>query len=370
MRRYFCFNLIISDAVTAHLKEKALKKKLKYLAAILSCVITQTSFSAEEKILNVYTWSGVIPDVVIQQFEKETGIKVNFSTYDSNEVMYAKLKTSKNAGYDVIEPSSYYVDRMRRQGMLEKLDKARLPNFRNLNPDFLNQSYDPQNQFSQPFIWGITGIFTNKTQIPPGSVNRWSDLWENQYHDKLMLLDDTREVFSMGLKVLGYSVNDNNPAHIKEAYLKLKELLPNIKLFSNAVLSIAIDEDAGIGMAWNGDLYKAHLENPHLNFVYPKDGFVIWVDNFAIPKGVLHRDNAYLFLNYMLREDVARKVALDNHFPTPNLAAWKSLPVEIKNNPTAYPPRKVLRRGEFQTDIGDEALMLYEKYWEQLKMGG
>lgn len=345
-------------------------KLLRFIIAASLLCMTQMLYAAEEKIVNVYTWSGVIPDAIIQQFEKETGIKVNFSTFDSNEIMYAKLKASKNAGYDVIEPSSYFIDRMRRQGMLEKLDKSKLSLFKNLNPSFLDAAYDPHNDYSIPFIWGITGIFVNSHYISPTSITRWSDLWDKKYHDQLMMLDDMREVFSMALRVLGYSANDANPQHIEEAYQKLKELHPNVKIFSTAVLSMLIDEDAHVGMAWNGDVYKANKENAHLKFVYPKDGFVIWVDNFAIPKDAPHRDNAYQFLNFMLRADIARKVALDNNFPTPNLAAQKLLPSEMKDNPVVYPPQEVLRRGEFQTDVGDEALALYEKYWERLKMGG
>lgn len=330
----------------------------------------QIGFAANDKIVNVYAWSGVIPDSAIQQFEKETGIKVNFSTYDSNEIMYAKLKASKNPGYDIVEPSSYYIDRMRRQGMLEKLDKSKLSHFRNLNPDFLNAPYDPKNNFSLPFVWGVTGIFVNKNYINPKTITRWSDLWDKKYADQLMMLDDTREVFSMALRVLGYSVNDDNPAHIEKAYQKLKELLPNVKIFSSAVLSILIDEDAHVGMAWNGDVYKSSKENHALEFIFPQDGFVIWVDNFAIPKDAPHRENAYKFLNFMLRAEVARDIALDNNFPTPNLAAQKLLPADVKNNPVVYPSHDVLRRGEFQTDVGDDALAQYEKYWERLKMGG
>ncbi len=343
---------------------------MKTVLALLLSVFATPILAANENVVNVYSWSGVIPDAVIQQFEKESGVKVNFSTFDSNEVMYAKLKASKNPGYDIIEPSSYYIDRMRRQGMLEKLDKTKLSHFNNLNPDFLNAPYDPHNNFSVPFIWGVTGIFVNQDYFPAESLARWSDLWEKRFTDKLMMLDDTREVFSMALRVLGYSVNDSNPEHIKQAYLKLKELLPNIKIFSSAVLSILIDEDAHVGMAWNGDVYKAYKENPQLRFIFPKDGFVIWVDNFAIPKDAPHRTNAYKFLNFMLRADIARTVALDNHFPTPNLAGQKLLPPEIRNNPIVYPSHDILRRGEFQTDVGDEALSLYEKYWERLKMGG
>lgn len=339
---------------------------------ILSCLFFSPCLhAADDNVLNLYTWSGVIPDFIIQQFEKETGIKVNFSTYDSNETMYAKIKATADAGYDVIEPSSYYIDRMRRQRMLEKIDKSRLSHFKNEDPEFLNQSYDPHNQFSIPFIWGVTGIFLSTNDLPQNSITRWADLWEKKYENQLMLLDDSREVFAIALLSLGYSINDANPEHIKQAYLKLKELSPNIKVFkSDGVITILIDEDVSVGMAWNGDLYKAKKENSKLEFIYPKDGFVIWVDSFAIPVNAPHRDNAYTFLNFMLRADVAKAVSLSNDYPTPNLAAKKLLPKEIRDNPIVYPAHAVLRRGQFQTDISDEALELYERYWEKLKMEG
>lgn len=338
---------------------------------LASCAFISCAQAAEEKILNLYAWSGEIPEIIIQQFEKETGIKVNFSTYDSNEIMYAKMNATKNPGYDIIEPSSYYVDRMNRQHMLEKLDKAKLPNFKNLNPEFLNQSYDPHTDYSLPFVWGVTGIFVNKDYYDPKTIKKWSDLWNPKYQDQLMLLDDSREVFSIALLQLGYSVNDNNPEHIKQAYLKMHGLIPNIKLFkSDGVITILIDEDATIGMAWNGDLFKAKKENPNLDFIFPEDGFVIWVDNFAIPKHAPHMENAYKFLNFILRADVAKTASLWNQYPTPNLAAKKLLPAEIRNNPIIYPSHDVLKRGHFQMDINDEALEEYEKFWEKFKMEG
>lgn len=349
---------------------KILLKKILPLIASSALLLMTSNLFAADNILNVYTWSGEVTDASIKQFEKETGIKVNFSTYDSNEVMYAKLKADKNSGYDIVEPSSYYTDRMRRQDMLEKLDKTKLPNLKNINPTFLNQAYDPETNYSAPYVWGVTGIFLNKDYHPAGSVKRWSDLWDKKFANQLMLLDDSREVFSMALRVLGYSVNDSNPEHIKQAYLKLKELLPNIKIFNSSAVSILVDEDASVGMCWNGDLFKAKKENPHLEFVYPKDGFIIWVDNFAIPKNAPHRDNAHRFINFMLQAEIGKAAVLETSFTTCNLAAQKLLPADIKNNTTIYPTHEVLSRGEFQADIGDEALALYEKYWERLKIGG
>ena len=341
---------------------------LVFLALTMIGVMDQAW--AGQNSLNVYAWSGEVPDFVIQQFEKETGIKVNFSTYDSNEVMYAKLKADKSNGYDLVEPSSYYLDRMRRQNMVVELDKTQLTNFKNLNSLFLNPAYDPTSSYSVPFIWGVTGIFVNKEYHDHTSLKRWADFWDKRFADQIMLLDDSREVFSIALRTLGYSANDNNPEHIKQAYLKLKELLPNVKIFNSAPISILIDEDATVGMVYNGDLYKAKSENPQLEFIYPKDGFIIWVDNFAIPKNAPHRENAYKFLNFLLRADIAKAIVMETYFPTTNSAAQKLLPAEIRDNPTVFPAREVMRHGEFQTDIGDGALALYEKYWERLKMGG
>lgn len=342
----------------------------KWLLIILTCLMPLCA-QAESKVVNVYAWTGEIPDFIIDQFEKETGIKVNFSTYENNEIMYTKLKATKNSGYDVVMPSSYFVDRMRKQGMLLKLDRSKIPNWKYLNPDLLNPTYDPHSLYHEPFIWGVTGIFVNKNYFKPKDINAWSDFWEPRFINQLMLLDDSREVFSMALLTLGYSANDTNPAHIHEAFLKLKTLMNNVKVFSSeTVISIIIDEDATIGMAWNGDAYKAIQDNKDVSFIYPKDGFVIWVDTLAIPTDAPHKDAAYAFLNFLTRPDVAARAALVTNFPTANLTAQKSMPAAIQNNPDIYPSKSVLKRGQFQTDVGDTTLALYEQYWEELKIGG
>jgi spermidine/putrescine transport system substrate-binding protein len=326
---------------------------------------------AEDKIVNVYAWSGEIPDTVVRQFEKATGIRVNLSTYDNNEIMYAKLRANKHAGYDVVNPSSYFVDRMRKQGMLEKLDKSKLPNVKYLDPAYLQADYDKGMAYSLPHVSGVTGIFVNTNYYATTKLTKWADLWDARYDNKLMLLNDTREVFSMALLMLGFSANDQDPAHIKAAYLKLKALMRNVKVFSSeTVTSIIIDEDATLGMAWNGDVFKAAKENPSVAFIFPQEGFVIWVDNLVIPENAPHKENAYAFINFMMRPEMAKEVALSTNFSTANLAAQALLPPNIRQNPTIYPPPSVLRRGQFQTDVSDETASLLEKYWEELKMGG
>jgi len=342
---------------------------MRVLRFLFLLLLPLVSLAASD-VVNIYAWTGEVPDSVIRQFENETGIKVNIATYGNNEIMYAKLRASAKSGYDLVMPSSYFVDRMRRQHMLEPLDKSKLPNWRHLNHDFLNPAYDPGAAYSLPYIWGVTGIFLNANRYAANSVTRWSNLWESRFNNQLLLLDDTREAFSMALMSLGYTANDTNPEHIKQAFIKLQALMKNVKVFSSdTVASIIIDEDATIGMAWNGDIFKASLENKSIRFIYPAEGFVIWVDNFAIPKNAPHKDTAYQFLNFILRPDIAKIVALNTHFPITNQSGQQLLPADIRNNPMIYPSKDVLRRGQFQTDVGDDTLSLYEKYWEELKMG-
>lgn len=325
---------------------------------------------AENRTVNVYAWAGEIPDQVIRQFEKETGIKVNFSEYENGEIMYAKLRATPHAGYDLVIVSSNLTDRMARQHMLTPLDKSLLPNWKNLNPDFLNTAFDPGSRYTSPFIWGITGIFVNDKYYSPLKIKKWSDLWGEQYQNQFLMLDDMRDDFSVALFTLGYSVNDNNPAHIREAFLKLKQLKSNIKVFStDTVVSIITDEDATLGMAFNGDAFKASEENNHIKFIYPQDGFLIWIDSLAIPNNAPHIKEAHQFINFIQRPDIAKTIALYTGFPTANLAGQKLLPESIQHNPTVYPAKTILRRGQYQLDISNNTLALYEKYWEELKMG-
>ena len=343
--------------------------KLNYLLASLLCLLLiNPALAAEDKIINFYNWSAYTPDSVIEMFTKETGIKVNYSTFDSNETMYSKLKSAPHSEYDIIVPSNYFIDRMINEGMLHALDKSKLPNFKLLDPFFLNQPFDPNNRYSIPYLWGTTGIVINQYYISNyNDINSWQDLWKPEYTNKLMLLNDSREVFSMVLISLGYSVNDHDPAHLEQAYKRLLQLLPNIKLFNNdAVANTYIDEDATLGMAWNGDAYLASQENSNILYHYPREGFVIWIDNFAIPKNAPHIENSYKFINFLLRPDIAKIITTSVGFATPNHAAYELLPTEIKNNPRLYPSKEILKRGQYQRYVG-KATPIYEKYWQLLK---
>jgi len=324
---------------------------------------------ASPKVLNIYAWTNYVPNEVLQQFSKETGIKVHLAEYDSNETMYAKLKASPQAGYDVIIPSSYFIERMIHQNMLTKIDLAKIPNIKNLNPAFLHQTFDPHNEYSLPYLWGATGIVVNTDYIDPKNVQRWQDLWQEQFKNQLMMINDIRDVFGIVLLELGYPINDKNPEHIKQAYIELKKLLPNIKIFnSDAEQTIYIDEDAILGMGYNGDIHLTQQENPKVKFIYPKEGFIIWIDNLAITKNAPNEENAYKFINFLLRPDIAKAIMIGVGYTSPNIEAIKLMPKEIQTDPTVNPTKEILRHGHLQDDLG-EAMPVYEKYWELLKVG-
>jgi spermidine/putrescine transport system substrate-binding protein len=326
-------------------------------------------FAAEKKVLDLYNWTEYMPEAVLKQFTKETGIKVSYSTYDSNETMYAKLKALKGKGYDLVVPSTYFVSRMRNEGMLQKLDRSKIPNFKNLDPKLLGGPYDPGNEYSVPYLWGTTGIAVNNKLVAPGTVQKWADLWDPKYKDSVLLLDDVRDVFSMGLRTLGYSVNDTDEAHIKEAYLKLKDLMPNVKMFNSETPKVFfIEEEVVLGMNWNGETYKGITENKDLGYVYPKEGAMLWMDSLVIPKGAAHVENAHKFIDFLLRPEIAKMVSEEIGYATPNLEAVKLLPTEVRENRVIYPNEDDLKNAEFQTDVG-EAITTYEKYWEALKVG-
>lgn len=338
------------------------------MKTLLFCLFMfATNVFASDSILNVFVWGNEIPDSIVRQFERDTGIKVNLSTYESNEAMYAKLKMTHRA-YDIIQPSSYYIKRMVKDDLIEPIDKNKLPLLSNLMPLFSHPVYDKQGRYSVPLIWGATGIFVNDKYYDAKKIKAWKDLSNKRYKNQLLLIDDPREVFSMALLALGLSPNDNHVATIKQAHQFLLNLLPNIKLYaSDAVATIIADEDARIGMAWNGDIARAREANQSITFIYPEEGFIVWSDNLAIAKDAPHRDNAYQFIHYCLRAEIAKQIALETGYAITNQAGIAELPQAVRKSELLYPNASILKRAIQQTDFSDSARVRYEHVWENLK---
>jgi spermidine/putrescine transport system substrate-binding protein len=330
--------------------------------------LTTNSF-ANDSVVNVYNWTDYIPNQVIEQFEKQTGITVNYSEFTSNDEMYAKLRANPNIGYDVVVPSSYFVSRMAKQHMLHKLDFKQLPNLKYIDKIFLNKSYDPHNKYSVPFFWGSTIIAVNKKYINPKEINSWKDLWQPRFKDQILILNDLRDAFAVPLIANHASINSRDPNTIKQAYLSLKSLWPNIKLItSNNVPSVLADEDANIGIAWSADIFSAREDNPNIVAIYPKEGFAIWVDNMVILNNAPHLANAYKFINFIMQPKITAEIAENVNYSTVNSSARKLLPKTMRNSPILYPNKHTLARSQFESYVGN-ADKLYKNYWERFRAG-
>lgn len=346
-----------------------MKKWSHWLAAGALALGMQGAQADDGNTLYFYNWTEYVPPGLLEQFTKETGIKVIYSTYESNESMYAKLKTWKEGAYDLVVPSTYFVARMRNEGMLQKIDKAQLSNFKNLDPNLLNKPFDPNNDYSIPYIWGATAIGVNTDAIDAKSVQSWADLWKPEYKQSLLLTDDAREVFQVALRKLGLSGNTRDPKEINAAYEELKKLMPNVLAFnSDNPGNPYMEGEVNLGMIWNGSAYVARQAGTPLEVVWPKEGGIFWMDNLAIPANAKNKAGALKLINFLLRPDVAAKVAETIGYPTPNLAAKALLPKAVANDASLYPPAEVIKNGEWQNDVGDASVQ-YETLFQKLKAG-
>lgn len=317
----------------------------------------------------LYTWSEYVPDGLLDDFTKETGIKVIVSSLESNETLYAKLKTQgADGGYDIIAPSNYFVSKMAREGMLKELDHSKLPVIQELDPDWLNKSYDPNNKYSLPQLLGAPGIAYNTQTYKGSDFTSWGDLWKPEFAGKVQLLDDAREVFNIALLKLGKNPNTQDPAEIKAAYEELLKLRPNVLSFnSDNPANAFISGEVEVGQLWNGSVRIAKKEQPgSIDMIFPKEGPVLWVDNLAIPSTSKNPDGAHKLINYLLGAKAAEKLTLAIGYPTANVEAKKVLPKEITEDPAIYPTAELLRTANWQEDVG-EAVELYEKYYQELK---
>ncbi|QKJ86797.1 spermidine/putrescine ABC transporter substrate-binding protein PotD [Paramixta manurensis] len=346
-----------------------MKKWSCMLAAGALALGLHSAVAADNNTLYFYNWTEYVPPGLLEQFTKETGIKVIYSTYESNESMYAKLKTYKDGAYDLVVPSTYFVAKMRNEGMIQKIDKSQLSNFHNLDPNLLNKSFDPNNDYSIPYIWGATAIGVNSDEIDPATVTRWADLWKPEYKQSLLLTDDAREVFQVALRKLGYSGNTTDPKQIDAAYQELKKLMPNVLAFnSDNPGNPFMEGEVNLGMVWNGSAYVARQAGTPLQIIWPKEGGIFWMDSLAIPANAKNKQGALKLINFLLRPDVAAKVAETIGYPTPNLAARKLLPKAVADDKSLYPDNAIIKNGEWQDDVG-AASVQYETLFQKLKAG-
>ena len=341
-------------------------KKFFAKLAVTAMAFSSVVANAAEK-LYVYNWTEYVPSSLLEQFTKETGIEVIYSTFESNEEMYSKLKLSNSTGYDIVFPSSYYVGKMAKEGMLAELDKSKLTNLKNITPDLMGKPFDPENKYSLPYVYGLTGIGVNAADIDPKTISSWGDLWRDEYKGKLLLMNDPREVFHIALLLNGKSPNTENEEEIKAAYERLKTIVPNVLVFNSDSPEMPyLQGEVAVGMQWSGSAHRAKSENPDLQFIFPKEGAVLWMDNYVIPKGAVNKEAAHKFIDFLLRPESAKEVIETMGFSMPNEGVKALLSPEMANNPTLFPSAENIEKGIMQGDVG-EAVDIYEKYWNKLK---
>jgi spermidine/putrescine-binding protein len=336
------------------------------LAVVLVGMVSGCGGKRDEKVLNLFIWTEYLPDSVIQKFTEQTGIKVNYDTYDSNEALLEKLQSGV-ADYDVVCPSDYMVSILVSEGLLQKLDRARIPNFSHLETTFLDQKFDPQNEHTAPYFWGTTGLGYNKQKIP-GAVDSWSVLFDEQYKGRILMLDDMRECFVVALKLLGYSLNETDPAKLAQAAELLKKQKALVQTYNSgdfAGLLAAGDVDLAHG--YNGQLAKAVSENPDkLAYLMPKEGGTLWMDSLCIPAKARNVEAAHQFINFVLQPEISAEIVNAMHYASANGAAKAHIEPAILNDVSIYPPAETLTHCEFIEDIGD-AVTVMDKYWTEIK---
>ena len=335
-------------------------RKFLFLAFVLIFI----SCGRNKNQVNVYIWSDYLPSDVIEKFEKETGIKVNIDTYDSNEILLEKLLTGVSK-YDVVVPSDYMVQILIRQNLLQKIDKSKITNLKNINKKFLNLEFDPGNEFTIPFFWGTTGFAYRRDKL--GELpNTWQVLFDEKYAGKILMLDDMRECFAVALKLMGHSINETDTTILskaREILMSQKKLVKqyNSSGFDQAILS----GDVWIAHGWSGQLVKIAETDTKIVYVFPKEGGTLWIDNLAIPKTAENIENAHIFINFLLKPEISARVSEFSGYATVNDSAKKFINPKFLTR-QRYPNDEDLKNFELMKDLGPVTKLLV-RYWTEIK---
>ena len=336
------------------------------LLFIIIILLTGCDKREEKRVLNVLNWSSYIPSSVITNFEKETGIKVNYMTYSSNEELLAKISMAKEGTYDLIFPSDYMVEIMISRGIIAKIDKDRLNNIYNIDSEYMDMSYDPGNLYTLPFIATSTVIAINRENIHD-EINSYNDLLNPKYKNEIVLIDDQRIIIGIALLANGFDMNSTNTTELRVAKHWLLKLKNNIKAYdSDSPKNFLISKEASLAILWNAEGALANLENNHIENIFPVEGTALSTDNFAIPKGARNISELYEFIDYILRPDVMAEIIDFYPYKCINSKSYDYFSDDYKNNLAANFSSDVVKNGHFVKNIG-ESISLYDKLWAEIK---
>ncbi|MBQ8611866.1 MAG: ABC transporter substrate-binding protein [Oscillospiraceae bacterium] len=328
-----------------------------------------TRFAGEDVTLNVYNWGLYISDGtddsmdVVKEFEELTGIRVNYTTFDTNESLYSKLK-SGGGEYDVIIPSDYMIGKMIREDMLEKLDFANIPNYAMIGDAYKTEEYA---EYSVPYTWGVVGIVYNTTMVDD-PVTSWESLWDPRYTGQILMFNNSRDAYAIASKKLGLSLN---PADESEVALATEELKAQKSLVQAYVMDEIFDKmeggEAALAPYYAGDALIMIEENPDLAFCIPVEGTNFFVDAMCIPKGCKNKEAAEMFINFMCETEIALANTEFIGYSTPQTEAVARLPEELKNSPIMYPSEDVMATTEIFSVLPEELAQAMDKQWSDVR---
>jgi spermidine/putrescine transport system substrate-binding protein len=309
-------------------------KSLKTALLTLALAAGTTGLPAAE--LNLFGWSEYIPQEVLDGFSQETGIKVNFEAYDSNEAMLSKL-VAGGGNYDLIQPSEYTAELLIRRKLLAPLDKAKLPNLKNLAPEFKGLVHDPKDEFTVPYMSGTVGIVVNTEKVKD-DIKGYRDVFQAKFKDRLVVLDDNREIVTWASYAAGLPVNEITPASLAKVRPIIAEWVKLVKVYdSTSPKTALLNGDVDIGIVWSGEAALLWNENKKFKYVLPAEGAHRFIDILAIPADAPHKAEAHAFINYILRPEVSKLISASFPYTNPNAEARKLLSAEELANPASYP---------------------------------
>ena len=362
------------------------RARLVAAAVGLLCGYALPAAAQKERVLNVFNWSDYVDPAVLKAFSKETGIKVRYDTFDSNDTLEVKLLTGKS-GYDIVVPTAYFLERQIKAGLFQKLDKRQLPNLKNTWPEITNRlaTYDPGNEFAVNYMWGTTGIGYNvkkAKEILGGAVpDSWDIVFKPENLAKfkqcgVMMLDSADDIMPAALQYLGLNPNSTNEADLQKAADLLISVRPSVRKFhSSEYLGALASGEICLVVGWSGDIKQAQKRaaeakgNVEVGYSIPKGGAQMWFDNFAIPKDARNVAEAHAFIDYMLRPEVAAKNTDFVAYPNGNLASQPLIDPAIFKDPTIYPDEATLKSLYLVTARDAKSQRILNRLWTRVKTG-
>ncbi len=331
-----------------------------------------TRFAGQNVTLNVYNWGEYISNGsddsvdVVSAFEKLTGIQVNYTTFDSNESMYAKLKSGA-ASYDVIIPSDYMVAKMIDEDMLLPLNYDNIPNFSLIDQQYRNPDYDPENAYTVPYMLCTTGIIYNTTMVDQAPTS-WADLWDEQYAGNILMFNNSRDAYAIAAFKEGKSINPSTTEEVDEVMEQLKAQKPLVQAYvMDEIFDKMIGGEAAVGVYYSGDAITMIDDNPDLAWVFPEEGSVLSVDCMCIPATSQNQEAAEMFINFMCEVDVGVANAEYIGYTTPSTAVWEQLDDDLKYSEIAYPSEEVAAKEQVFTALSEEVNSELDVKWSEMK---